>query len=162
MRWLTGLQLVDAQTVLHPVPSSQLTVTQTLRVIKKGFHHDFRTRIGIIINTLLEGRSSVAVSDGTIGQNRLLSWVLQPRTPLSTKSGLEDPRKINIYHGPPRVLEVGCSDGNLCFRIKERHPDWYGKILALPFATLDVRASQYLPYFGWLQCFLSYETMGRS
>jgi hypothetical protein len=62
-------ELVDAQSVLNPPKSNDMTVTQTLRVIKKGFHHDVSALvspsatqqcIGILFLTL----SAVSKSDG--------------------------------------------------------------------------------------------------
>lgn len=29
-----------------------------------------------------------------------------------------------VYHGPPRVLNIGCDDGKWCIRAKETHPNW--------------------------------------
>ena len=66
--------------------------------------------------------SELATDDGTfLFKERLSLWGLRkvsiPFSP--TDEGLPP-----VYKGPPRVLEIGCGDGNWCFKVKSEQPDW--------------------------------------
>ena len=82
--------------------------------------------MGEIIVPQMDGKSSVVVEDGSlIWSDRLSSWEFRPRSPKAVNDITpEERRTIQIYHGPPRVLEIGCSDGSWCFKIKKEQPDW--------------------------------------
>lgn len=77
-----------------------------------------------IIVPRMDGKSSLVVDDGSlIWSDRLMSWEFRPRSP---KPMGETPEEcgVAVYSGPPRVLEIGCSDGSWCFKIKKEQPDW--------------------------------------
>jgi hypothetical protein len=80
--------------------------------------------MGEVIIARLDGQSSVVDHSAVFGKGQLLSWDLQPRSPKSSIADLSELRNIAVYQGPPRVLEIGCSDGSWCFGMKKEYPDW--------------------------------------
>lgn len=91
----------------------------------------------------MDGKASVLVEDG-IWKDRLSSWDFAPRSPAPRFEGSPgEGHTVAVYHGAPRVLELGCSDGTWCFgtcillsypeyrliinlsEFKKEQPDWY-------------------------------------
>jgi hypothetical protein len=71
--------------------------------------------MGKVLAPQMDGKASVLVEDG-IWKDRLSSWDFAPRSPAPTYEGnFEDGHALAVYHGAPRVLELGCSDGTWCF-----------------------------------------------
>ncbi|KAK2628449.1 hypothetical protein QTJ16_001552 [Diplocarpon rosae] len=117
------------ETELHTSPrSDELSLTQLLRVIKKAYHHELRDKFGKIITPRADGKASVLVNDG-IWKHRLSSWDFKhtPRSPRTPRSKDDSPEinSVAVYNGPPRVLEIGCSDGSWCIGFKKEQPDWF-------------------------------------
>ena len=52
----------------------------------------------------------------------LFLWEFTPKTPKELPPDIMS--NLCVYRGPPKVLEIGCSDGAWCFKVKEEHPDW--------------------------------------
>jgi hypothetical protein len=52
----------------------------------------------------------------------LFLWDFHPKMPEELPP--DEPENLNVYRGPPRVLEIGCGDGAWCFMVKKAHPDW--------------------------------------
>ncbi|THV55180.1 hypothetical protein BGAL_0012g00180 [Botrytis galanthina] len=119
-------ELVDAHSHLQTKNTQDLSVTEILRLIKKAYHHDFRARMNDIEQ--IRGQSSLSSEkDNLTSEEKPLSyWEYNPSS--STKStpvsGELQSRSVPVYQGPPRVLEIGCSDGSWCFKVKEDQPDW--------------------------------------
>ncbi|KAI9049289.1 hypothetical protein LZ554_007135 [Drepanopeziza brunnea f. sp. 'monogermtubi'] len=112
---------------LHVSPKSEdLNVTQLLRVIRKAYHHELRDKVGKIITPRPDGKASVLVDDG-IWKDRLSSWDFKhaPRSPKAQEDIPSETHSVAVYHGPPRVLEIGCGDGMWCFGFKKEQPDWF-------------------------------------
>jgi hypothetical protein len=77
----------------------------------------YRTKIGKVISLQMEGKSFLIVDDGSCILNaRISAWEFKPRSPKSVKSVTiispsgscaegETPA-IEVYNGPPRVLEI--------------------------------------------------------
>ncbi|KAK0099613.1 hypothetical protein ONS96_008113 [Cadophora gregata f. sp. sojae] len=120
-------ELVEEKDMNVRPKSDELSVKQLLRVIKKAYHHELRDKVGKIITPRADGKASVLVDDG-IWRDRLSSWDFRgPRSPKVLKDNEESPTEthsVAVYHGPPRVLEIGCSDGGWCFIFKKEQPDW--------------------------------------
>ncbi|KAL5319974.1 hypothetical protein ACEPPN_013033 [Leptodophora sp. 'Broadleaf-Isolate-01'] len=120
-------ELVEEKDLTVRPKSDELSVKQLLRVIKKAYHHELRDKVGKIITPRADGKATVLVDDG-IWTGRLSSWDFRgPRSPKSLKEKDETPLEthlVAVYHGPPRVLELGCSDGSWCFNFKNEQPDW--------------------------------------
>ncbi|CZT46469.1 uncharacterized protein RSE6_06897 [Rhynchosporium secalis] len=123
-------ELVEERDMLMRPKSDELSVKQLLRVIKKAYHHELRDRVSKIVTPRADGRATVLVDDG-IWRDRLSSWDFKvAHSPKSLNNSIEkletpDTHTIAVYQGPPRVLELGCSDGNWCFNFKLEQPDWY-------------------------------------
>jgi hypothetical protein len=102
-----------------------------------------RKKMGKILAPQTDGKASVLVEDG-IWKDRLSSWDFAPRSPaLGLQASPQEGRTSAVYHGTPRVLELGCSDGTWCFgtrmsllclenwlishlsEFKKEQPDWY-------------------------------------
>lgn len=66
--------------------------------------------------------SELAMDDGSVTyKERLSLWALRKLSaPLSPRLETSPP----VYTGPPRVLEIGCGDGDWCFKVKNQEPDW--------------------------------------
>jgi len=82
--------------------------------------------MGTVIMAQLDNKSSLVLDkDSSNGNERLLSWDFKGAysTPKQVPTP-EEPESIAVYHGPPRVLEIGCSDGSWCFKIKKLQPEW--------------------------------------
>ncbi|KAH7321941.1 hypothetical protein BKA65DRAFT_568848 [Rhexocercosporidium sp. MPI-PUGE-AT-0058] len=120
-------ELVEEKDLTVKQKSDELSVKQLLRVIKKAYHHELRDKLGKIITPRADGKATVLVDDG-IWTGRLSSWDFRgPRSPKSVKEKDDIPMEthlVAVYHGPPRVLELGCSDGSWCFNFKREQPDW--------------------------------------
>ncbi|OWP02652.1 hypothetical protein B2J93_6485 [Marssonina coronariae] len=120
-------ELVEEMEVHTSPRSDELSVTQLLRVIKKAYHHELRDKFGKIITPRADGKASVLVDDG-IWKHRLSSWDFKhaPRSPRTPRSKDDSPEinSVAVYNGPPRVLEIGCSDGSWCAGFKKEQPDW--------------------------------------
>lgn len=77
-----------------------------------------------------DGKDSVLV-DSFVSKDRLTSWDFKSRnikSPNEVSPG-EKPSNhaenaVPVYSGPPRVLEIGCSDGAWCFNFKLEMKDW--------------------------------------
>jgi len=58
----------------------------------------------------------------------MFQWHFRPTTPKEKLESGETPQEekhnVAVYSGPPRVLEIGCSDGKWCFKVKQEQPDW--------------------------------------
>ncbi|KAM3080910.1 hypothetical protein ACMFMF_002827 [Clarireedia jacksonii] len=118
-------ELVEVKSVLRLQSSRDMKdITQIMRLFKKVYHHEFRNSMieaeQVDRKGLLEHeKSKLAWTE------RLSSWEYQPATsknsPIATP---EEKRPAKVCQGPPRVLEIGCSDGNWCFQAKKAHPDW--------------------------------------
>ena len=82
--------------------------------------------MGVVIAEYMDGENSL-VDDGS-GNKRLSVWDFKSRSPKSAKPNPDatpdETPIIAIYNGPPRVLEIGCGDGNWCFRSKKKYPEW--------------------------------------
>ena len=61
-----------------------------------------------------------------IWKDRLSPWDFSVGTSLyrSILGIAPEIRPRNVFNGPPRVLEVGCSDGDWCFKVKMEEPEW--------------------------------------
>ncbi|PVH76804.1 hypothetical protein DL98DRAFT_639812 [Cadophora sp. DSE1049] len=120
-------ELVEEKDLNVRPKSDELDVKQLLRVIKKAYHHELRDKVGKITTPRADGKASVLVDDG-IWRDRLSSWDFRgPRSPKLMKENEDTPTEthsVAVYHGPPRVLEIGCSDGSWCFNFKKEQPDW--------------------------------------
>jgi hypothetical protein len=103
-----------------------LTDAQILYKIKTAFHHQYKMRMGEVILPQLDTRSPMVMTDGSLFMSyRLISWQFKPRTPRSLVTTPDDSNPvIAVYQGPPRVLELGCSNGNWCFNLKAEQPSW--------------------------------------
>jgi hypothetical protein len=80
-----------------------------------------------IIVPQMDGKSFMVVDEERrkTRKDRLSSWEFAPLTPKSHSEGtLEERHSVRVYNGPPRILELGCSDGSWCFKIKKEQPDW--------------------------------------
>lgn len=121
-------ELVDPNKTQHPTKPEELTVTQTLRLVYKAHHYEFTTKLRDIVATQVEYDAKNASSqDAATLQKHLSIWGLVMNSPVSTihpSPQSEVPPNVNIFAGPPRVLEIGCADGAWCFSMKKDHPDW--------------------------------------
>ncbi|KAM0316680.1 hypothetical protein ACHAO8_002965 [Botrytis cinerea] len=118
-------ELVDAHSHLQTKNTQDLSVTEILRLIKKAYHHDFRARMNDIEQ--IKGQSSLSSEKGNLTSEEKLSyWEYNPSSSTKTTpiTGELQSRSVPVYQGPPRVLEIGCSDGSWCFKVKEDQPDW--------------------------------------
>ncbi|TGO75097.1 hypothetical protein BELL_0234g00030 [Botrytis elliptica] len=118
-------ELVDAHSHLQTKNTQDLSVTEILRLIKKAYHHDFRARMKDIEQ--IKGQSSLSSEkDNLTSEEKLSYWEYNPSSSTKTTpvSGELQSRSVPVYQGPPRVLEIGCSDGSWCFKVKEDQPDW--------------------------------------
>jgi tRNA G46 methylase TrmB len=76
-----------------------------------------------VITVQVTGDHSFAGEDGRLSwKGRLFSWDFTPKTPVEMSP--EEVHSLYTYKGPSRVLEIGCGDGEWCFRVKEEHQDW--------------------------------------
>ncbi|TAQ88271.1 hypothetical protein B7494_g3368, partial [Chlorociboria aeruginascens] len=115
-------ELVGAQSLLYTPKSSDLSVLQLLRLLKKAHHHDLKNKMAEVIGAQMDGWSSTVVGN----RERLLSWEFTLPSPTSNPStGTPNDRQaVAVYQGPPRVLEIGCGDGCWCFQLSKEQPDW--------------------------------------
>lgn len=59
-------------------------------------------------------------------QNTLSSWEMtQPHGRRMSDLTPEEQHAALVYTGPPRVLEIGCSDGRWCMSVKTEQPKWF-------------------------------------
>ncbi|KAM0144045.1 hypothetical protein ACHAO1_000324 [Botrytis cinerea] len=75
----------------------------------------------------IKGQSSLSSEKGNLTSEEKLSyWEYNPSSSTKTTpiTGELQSRSVPVYQGPPRVLEIGCSDGSWCFKVKEDQPDW--------------------------------------
>ncbi|APA08227.1 predicted protein [Sclerotinia sclerotiorum 1980 UF-70] len=116
-------ELVDAHSHLQTRNTQDLSVTEILRLIRKAYHHDFRARMNDIEQ--IKGQSSLSSEKGNLTwEEKLSSWEYNPSASVKTTPVSGDLKTVPVYQGPPRVLEIGCSDGSWCFKVKEDQPDW--------------------------------------
>ncbi|KAG4027755.1 hypothetical protein MFRU_027g00480 [Monilinia fructicola] len=116
-------ELVNAHSHLKARNSADLSVTEILRLIRKAYHHDYRARMNDIEQ--IKGQSSLSSERGNLTwEEKLSSWEYRPSLSVKTTPVSGEVRTVPVYQGPPRVLEIGCSDGRWCFKVKEDQPDW--------------------------------------
>ena len=91
----------------------------------------FRTKIGDIIIEERKDRASSnsSVNDGSPNwKNQLSAWLFDPSLPeggeAAVKKEIPDLQPAPALPGQPRVLELGCGDGNWCMRFKKQNPNW--------------------------------------
>ncbi|KAB8299796.1 hypothetical protein EYC80_000048 [Monilinia laxa] len=73
----------------------------------------------------IKGQSSLSSERGNLTwEEKLSSWEYKPSLSVKTTPVTGEVRTVPVYQGPPRVLEIGCSDGRWCFKVKEDQPDW--------------------------------------
>ncbi|PQE12091.1 hypothetical protein CJF31_00000257 [Rutstroemia sp. NJR-2017a BVV2] len=119
-------ELVDAKSVLRPQLSRDMKdVTQIMRLFKKVYHHDFRARMIDVEQVDWESPLDHENNKHAWAE-RISSWKYEPdiskKNPPSATP--EEKRTATVCQDPPRVLEVGCSDGSWCFQLRNAHPDW--------------------------------------
>ena len=79
--------------------------------------------MGDVVAVQVTGDRSLAGESGKAAwKGRLFSWDFSPKTPLDASP--EEVHNLRVYKGPSRVLEIGCGDGDWCFKVKGAHPDW--------------------------------------
>ncbi|QSZ36041.1 hypothetical protein DSL72_007165 [Monilinia vaccinii-corymbosi] len=116
-------ELVDVHSHLQTKNTANLSVTEILRLIRKAYHHDFRARMNDIEQ--IKGQSSLSSEKGNLTwEEKLSSWEYKPSVSVKTSPLVGEVQTVPVYQGPPRVLEIGCSDGSWCFKVKEDQPDW--------------------------------------
>lgn len=66
------------------------------------------------------------LEDGTKLAIECTSWeFVQSASSSPNDIALDDvQRNLAVYPDPPRILDVGCENGNWCIWIKKNHPDW--------------------------------------
>ncbi|KAI9646813.1 hypothetical protein NHQ30_004812 [Ciborinia camelliae] len=116
-------ELVDAHSHLQAQNTAELSVTEVLRLIRKAYHHDFRARMNDIEQ--IKGQSSLSSEKGNLTwEEKFSSWEYNPSSSVKSTPVGGEVKTVPVYQGPPRVLEIGCSDGSWCFKVKEDQPDW--------------------------------------
>lgn len=55
-----------------------------------------------------------------------MSWELKtaPKQIPPAENPPQTTFKVPIFDGPPRILDIGCDEGQWCFALKKQHPDW--------------------------------------
>ncbi|RDW89466.1 hypothetical protein BP6252_01498 [Coleophoma cylindrospora] len=122
-------ELVTAESLRNPPHSTDLTVRQVLRLIKKAFHHDFRCRFDQILiphGSFVHEDCAAEEAGKRVWKGPLTVWYWRQSSsstaqPIGTKS---EERRVNEANKTPRVLELGCSDGHWCFKLKAENPGW--------------------------------------
>ncbi|KAI9732260.1 MAG: hypothetical protein M1818_007579 [Claussenomyces sp. TS43310] len=118
-------ELIEAGKPLDVTSSNELTPMQWMRLIDRVFHSIFRTKLCEIMLRHVSG-TPVCASDGTQVTMKGSSWNYMPVEPQSAPGLTPDGKfcSVPVYNGPPRILDVGCGDGDWCCWIKLAHPDW--------------------------------------
>ncbi|ESZ99332.1 hypothetical protein SBOR_0294 [Sclerotinia borealis F-4128] len=116
-------ELVNAHNHLQTRNTLDLSATEILRLILKAYHHDFRARMNDMEQ--IKGQSSLSSEKGNLTwEEKLSCWEYSPSLSAKTTPVNGELKTVPVYQGPPRVLEIGCSDGSWCFKVKEDQPDW--------------------------------------
>ncbi|TVY76004.1 hypothetical protein LSUE1_G005491 [Lachnellula suecica] len=120
-------ELVSPESLLKPPVASELSTTGILRVLKKAYHHYFRTSMGDILADEMRGKISLIVNDGTLKwETQFSSWLFEPPSPGSETpiSAVSETLPSPTPNSQPRVLELGCGDGKWCLKVKKEFPSW--------------------------------------
>lgn len=121
-------ELVDRDASLHPSKSAaRLGVTETLRLIDQAYHYEFTAKMRDIVATHVEYEAKNASSDAVTLQQHSSAWKLVITSPIDmiqSSTSSETSPNVKVSQGPTRVLEIGCTDGEWCFKMKDDHPDW--------------------------------------
>jgi len=72
---------------------------------------------------------SISNNDGSpTWKNQLSAWLFDPSLPeageVAVKTEIPEFQTVPALPGQPRVLELGCGDGNWCIRFKNENPNW--------------------------------------
>jgi len=70
--------------------------------------------------------SALALDEATlVFKERLSFWGINPFSPKSLDDMTTEKKyRVPVNRGPPRVLEIGCSNGSWCFKVKSEQPGW--------------------------------------
>ncbi|TVY91266.1 hypothetical protein LAWI1_G003407 [Lachnellula willkommii] len=124
-------ELVEPEDLRRPPIASELTTTGILRVFKKAYHHYFRTKIGDVIFEEMKDKILPIASDGSSlnQKHKISAWLFDPSLPTpgedtARKSETPEPQMEPAAPCEPRVLELGCGDGNWCIQFKNQNPSW--------------------------------------
>jgi hypothetical protein len=80
----------------------------------------------VIVLQMDPDNSALALDEATlVFKERLSSWGIKAISPKSLDDMTrEEKYRVPVYRGPPRVLEIGCSGGSWCFKVKLEQPSW--------------------------------------
>lgn len=81
-----------------------------------------REKITKIVAPHGEGRGSTLLEDEAIP--RRLTWYFDFKSISPSLDTEGSPDSVSTQRSPPRVLEIGCSDGSWCMRFKDEQPNW--------------------------------------
>jgi tRNA G46 methylase TrmB len=81
-----------------------------------------RDKITKIVAPHGDGRGSTLLESESLA--RRLTWYFdfKPISPTPDTESSTD--SVSLNRDPPRVLEIGCSDGSWCMRFKKEQPNW--------------------------------------